>query len=31
MSGKQLLSEIVGMVAFTAIIVSIFVMWAVWS
>ena len=31
MTSKQLLSEIVGMVAFTAIIVSIFVMWAVWS
>jgi len=31
MGGKQLAQEIVGMVAFTAIIVSIFVMWAVWS
>ena len=31
MSTKQLVQEIVGMVAFTAIIVSIFVTWAVWS
>ena len=31
MSTKQLAQEIAGMVAFTAIIVSIFVMWAVWS
>jgi len=31
MTGKQLAQEIVGMVAFTTIIVSIFVMWAVWS
>ena len=31
MTTKQLTQEILGMVAFTAIIVSIFVMWAVWS
>jgi hypothetical protein len=31
MTTKQLVQEIAGMVAFTAIIVSIFVMCAVWS
>ena len=31
MTSKQLAQEIIGMAAFTAIIVSIFVMWAVWS